>query len=88
MTLVAKCMMFVSYPALYQDPKNLLQPTYSINELRAAEINNLDERIAEAANINLKRAKRLNQIRIAAALSPLLFALAASARSAKMFIAA
>lgn len=76
-TLVAACMIFVSYPALHQDPVNLMHPTYSIDEIREAEINNLQERITEAAVINTRRAQRLNRLRIAAALSPFLFALVA-----------
>jgi hypothetical protein len=77
-TLVAACMIFVSYPALHQDPLNLMQPTYSIDEIREAEITNLQERIAEAAAINKKRARRLNRLRIATALSPFFFALVAA----------
>jgi hypothetical protein len=81
--LVAACMMFTSYPALHQDPANLMHPTFSIDEIREAELQNLGERIAEAAAINAKRAKRLNRIRIAAALSPLLFAAVAAVSPTK-----
>jgi hypothetical protein len=87
-TLVAACMIFVSYPALHQDPKNLMHPTYSIDEIREAEINNLQERIAEAAVINKNRARRLNWLRIAAALSPFLFALVAALAPIKVPVAA
>lgn len=75
--LVTKCMMFESYPALYQDPKNLLQPQYTLDELREAEVTNIGDRIDEASEINLRRAKRLNGVRLAAAVSPLVFVLAA-----------
>lgn len=77
-TLVATCMIFVSYPALHQDPMNLMHPTCSIDEIREAEIKNLQERISEAAGINTKRARRLNHLRIATALSPVFFALVAA----------
>jgi len=74
--LVLRCMMFQSYPALYQDPKNLLHPTYSLTEVREAELDNLHDRICEASAINRKRAKRLNVVRLSAALSPLVFLIA------------
>lgn len=76
-------MMFVSYPALYQEPENLMQAAFSIDEIREAEINNLQVRIIEAAGINAKRAKWLNWLRIAAAISPLIFALVAAISPAK-----
>ena len=72
--LVVACMMFQSYPALAQDPSNLMQSTYSIDELREEEVKNIGVRIKEAATINAKRAGRLNKLRIATALSPILFA--------------
>ena len=75
--LVISCMMFKSYPALYQDPENLMQLNFSIDQLREEEIKNIGERITEAAEINRKRARNLNAIRLLAAFSPILFALAA-----------
>ena len=76
--LVSTCMMFKSYPALYQDPENLMQLSYSIDELREAEIKNIGERIADATEINRKRARSLNILRVLAAISPVVFAAAAS----------
>lgn len=70
--LVTQCMMLRSYPALFQQPKNLLQPLYTLTELREAELANLNERIEEAAKLNRERARRLNMIRVATALSPVL----------------
>lgn len=75
--LVISCMMFQSYPALHQDPKNLMHPTYSLDAVRQAEVENIGKRIAEAAMINQSRATRLNIFRIATALSPLIFVAAA-----------
>jgi hypothetical protein len=83
-TLVARCMMFLSYPALYQDPMNLMHPSYSIDEIREAEIENLHGRIIEAAAINAKRAKWLNWFRIATALSPFIFAVVAALSPVKV----
>ena len=71
--LVVLCMMFQSYPALYQDPLNILQREYTLNEVRAAEISNLQERILEAKTINDRKALRLNLIRIGAVMSPVVF---------------
>lgn len=75
--LVIGCLMFQSYPALHQDPKNLMHPAYPLHEVREQEINNLADRIAEAKGINDIRAKRLNWVRIAAVLSPVVFSVAA-----------
>jgi hypothetical protein len=66
-------MMFERYPALSQDPINLMHPTYSLDAIREEEVKNIGERISDAKEINDLRAKRLNQTRIAAALSPLVF---------------
>ena len=76
--LVVVCMMFRSYPALYQNPEHLMHPTCSIDAIREEEVKNLGVRIKEAAEINAKRAKHLNRLRIAIALSPFLFAAAAA----------
>ena len=75
--LVLLCMMFQSYPALSQDPRNLMHPTYSLDEIREEEVKNLDDRIADAKKINDTRASRLNRFRIAAALSPVVFVVSA-----------
>jgi hypothetical protein len=76
--LVVVCMMFSSYPAQYQNPENLMHAAYSIDEIREEEVKNLGARIKDAADINAKRAKHLNGIRIATALSPFFFAAAAA----------
>ena len=76
--LVAACMTFKSYPALHQDPENLMHPEHSIDAIREEEIKNIGKRIADATSINALRAKWLNGLRIAAALSPFLFAIAAA----------
>lgn len=75
--LVLRCMMFQSFPALSQDPKNLMHPTYSLDAIREEEVKNIGDRISEAKGINDERAKRLNRFRIAAALSPAVFVLTA-----------
>ena len=76
--LVWECMMFESYPALSQDPANLMQPEFGLDALREVELENLSKRILDATAINNRRAKRLNALRIAAALTPVGFAIAAA----------
>jgi len=78
LVLVIVCMRFSDYPALYQNPENLMHPTYSIDAIREEEVKNLGTRIKEAADINAKRAVRLNRIRLAIALSPVLFGVVAA----------
>jgi hypothetical protein len=78
-SLVFSCMMFQDYPALYQNPANLKHPDYSLDEIRAAELDNIEARILEATVINRRRASRLNSIRVALAVSPFLFAAVAAA---------
>ena len=75
--LVLLCMMFQSFPALSQDPVNLMHPTYSLDAIREEEVKNIGERVIDAKAINDKRARRLNQFRIAAALSPVVFVVTA-----------
>lgn len=72
--LVRLCMLFQGFPALYQEPKNLLQAGQaSLDQLREAELRNLQERIEEATTINGKKSKRLNLIRLFAVASPAIF---------------
>jgi hypothetical protein len=72
--LVLFCMMFQEYPALHQNPENLLHPDHSIDEIREEEVKNIGVRIKEAAAINAKRAAHLNKLRVLTALSPFVFA--------------
>ena len=55
--LVWECMMFESYPALSQDPANLMQPEFGLDALREVELENLSKRILDATAINNRRAK-------------------------------
>lgn len=76
--LVLKCMMFRSYPALFQDPANLMHPDRALDEIREAELEKIGERITEAATLNRERAALLNRCRLAAVASPLVFAAVAA----------
>jgi hypothetical protein len=71
-------MWFHHYPALYQNPQNLMNPNFSIDKIREAENKNIEARIKEAVAINAKRASLLNWLRIATALSPIFFVVVAS----------
>lgn len=82
-SLVLACMMFQSYPALHQNPENLMHPAHSLNEIREEEVKNIGARIKEAAEINARRAGRLNNLRVATALSPFLFAAVAALASSR-----
>lgn len=86
--LVWFCMMFRSYPALYQNPENLMHPECSLDAIRQAEIENMEVRIKEAAQLNAERAKRLNWLRIALIVSPFMFVVAAALTPKKTATAA
>lgn len=75
--LIMRCMRFESYPAQFQTPKNLMQRGFAFDALREVELENLTIRIEDAAGINNRRASVLNKIRVAAALSPVVFLFAA-----------
>ena len=66
-----------SYPALYQDPENLMHPKFSLDAVREEEVKNIGKRIAEAKTINDNRAQWLNAFRVMAVCSPLVFIAAA-----------
>ncbi|AQV94759.1 hypothetical protein BJN34_12800 [Cupriavidus necator] len=77
--LVRNCLMVREIPAVYNEPRNLYQPEFSVEALKEAEIEGLQKRIDTAASSNAKVAKWLNGLRLAAAASPLLFIFAAFA---------
>ena len=79
--LVLICMKIKSYPALYQDPENLMHPTFSLDSVREQEVKNIGKRIAEAKALNDVRARWLNAFRVMAVCSPLVFIAAALAAS-------
>ncbi|MEO6277217.1 hypothetical protein [Roseateles sp.] len=71
--LVAVGMRFASFPAAFQDPKNLLcdeAEQRPWNKLREEELRAVQIRIQDAAKINRERSSRLNHIRLAACLTP------------------
>lgn len=75
--LVVGGMLIRSIPALHQEPKNIAQPGYSIDDIREEELKNIQERIKQASERNTKTTRYINFARIATMLSPLVFLLAA-----------
>jgi hypothetical protein len=76
--LVWKCLMFREMPSIYNEPRNLYQPEFSVHDLREAEIQNLQQRIDMVATSNAIVVRWLNRLRLAAAASPVVFIVAAS----------
>lgn len=72
--LVWKCLKISSFPSVTNEPENLAQPGYSLDSLRAVEIENIQARIEEAAQRNHITARWLNYIRMSATLSPVVAA--------------
>jgi hypothetical protein len=78
--IVWKCLMVEAIPAVYNEPKNLVQAGFSLESIKEVEVKeNLQVRIEEMVGVNDRLAGRLNTARVAAALSPVVFALAAGA---------
>lgn len=76
--LVLLLLKFKPIPATYQEPKNLTKAGFSIDAIRAKELENLQTRIETATARNKETAFRLNVLRGATVASPLVFALAAA----------
>lgn len=78
--LVVGCLLARPIGAVYNEPGNLLSDAaqkYSFDELRRGELQLLQKGIDEAFHRNERVARHLNAIRVCAALSPLVFAVAA-----------
>lgn len=68
--LVNKCLSFEDFPAIYNEYKNLNQPSIEFEKLRHLELDNIQKRCEEADRVILERSIWLNKIRIGIALSP------------------
>jgi hypothetical protein len=75
--LVWKCLMFRELPSIYNEPRHIYQPDFSVDDLKEAEIHGLQRRIDTAAKSNAKVVKSMNRLRLAAAASPIVFIVAA-----------
>lgn len=76
-SLVLRVLRAGSLPALYNEPQNLYQPKYTLNQLREVELQNIQARIVETRIRNETTAGALNRIRLWAIASPLVFAITA-----------
>ncbi len=68
--LVRKCLHLEDFPALYNEYKNLNQPSIEFEKLRHHELANIQKRCEDADEIILDRSIWLNRIRVSVALSP------------------
>ncbi|MFP3567321.1 hypothetical protein [Paraburkholderia sp. SIMBA_030] len=75
--LVRNCLMFRAMPSIYNEPRNLYQPAYSLDQLKEAEVEGMQRRIDMAAKSNAGVVVWLNRLRLAAAASPIVFIAAA-----------
>ena len=69
--LVNKCLNLQDFPALYNEYKNLNQPSITFDRLRHLELANIQARCEEADKVILNRSTWLNKIRIFIAISPI-----------------
>lgn len=70
MLLTLKCLMFGNYPAIWNEPKNLNQANYDIDAIRAFEVENLQQRIDQASELNYRKSLWLNRCIIAGCSTP------------------
>lgn len=73
--LVVFCMLSMDLPAPTNEPLNLYQPDFALEQIRVVELRNLDLRIKQATARNHRVAAWLDRVRLLAILSPLAFAL-------------
>ncbi|WP_128000384.1 hypothetical protein [Piscinibacter defluvii] len=77
--LIFRCINTTASPALHNEPKNLLMPGASLDQIQAGELLNLQRRIEEQTALVAARARWLNGVRLLALLSPAVFSAAALA---------
>ncbi|MCB5207805.1 hypothetical protein [Methylovorus mays] len=70
--LVSNCLIQGDFPPVYNEPKNLNQKNYSLDELKEFELQNMQLRIDEACVVIQKRSKALNNARKFLAVFPIL----------------
>lgn len=71
--LVMKCLMATPIPQIYNEPVNLNISGLDFQEIREAELENLQVRINGAAQRNRELARHLNLVRRLAVTSPFIF---------------
>lgn len=68
--VAAKCLTLLEYPALTNEPRNLLVANLTLEQIRTYELDNVQKRIDDSVKINGQRANWLNRCRYAAAATP------------------
>ncbi|SCX92206.1 hypothetical protein SAMN05216420_101342 [Nitrosospira sp. Nl5] len=68
--LSIKCLMFATFPAVWNEPKNLNNKLYDFEEVREKELLNMQERIERAGTFNAEKSEWLNNCIILACLTP------------------
>ncbi len=72
LVLTFKCLMFIDYPAVWNEPKNLNHKGYEIDAIRVFELENLQQRIDQASALNYTKSGWLNKCIIAACATPVI----------------
>ena len=75
--VVSEGMRTVDLPAIHNEPLNLAKERYTLDKLRFAELKNLQQRIDETALVIGRVASDLNEIRVMALATPVVFLVAA-----------
>lgn len=75
--LMVQCIVTTALPAPTNEPKNLYQKDFDLEQLREVELRNLQERIAQAIARNHRVAAWLDRVRLLAIVSPAVLLIAA-----------
>ena len=74
--LMLQCIVTTALPAPTNEPKNLYQKEFDLDQLREVELRNLQERIAQTTARNHRVAAWLDRVRLLAIFSPVILAVA------------
>jgi hypothetical protein len=75
--LIFKCLKICAIPAPTNEPRNLYQETFTLEQLRKVELENVQSRIDEVVKRNNSVALWLNRVRLLAVCSPIVAAIVA-----------
>ncbi|MGY1490749.1 hypothetical protein ACW4YW_15185 [Methylobacillus pratensis] len=70
--LLLRCLKFEDFPAVYNEPDNLILPGWPHDAIRDGELLRLQASIKLAVKINLGKSNRLNRAQVAITLTPLI----------------
>lgn len=74
--LINNCLMIGEFPSTTNEPENLYQSDFTIDQIREAELQNLQARINAASRRNATTATWLNRVRLAATVTPIVLLIA------------